>query len=146
MLLMRDTVGRAAHRWIPHQKLHWMHLVSSLLRKNLSFFISFFFTFHREEVLALQFFVPQISLQAEKISLNLRDKKMLLCWKKIDLSHLLLFVSVGSSDLGWRQIMGTCAPKFTFLGQKGTDFPNLGTQNSTVTFFLRKASKGHKKA
>ena len=34
-----------------------------------------------------------------------------------------------------RRIMATCAPKFTFLDQKGTDFPNLGTQNSTVTFF-----------
>ena len=43
--------------------------------------------------------------------------------------------------------MGTCAPKFTFLDQKGTDFPNLGTQNSTETFFSsKKAYIGHKKA
>ena len=52
-----------------------------------------------------------------------------------------------SSDVGWRRIMVTCAPKFTFVDQKGTDFPNLGTQNSTVTFFSwNKAFKGHKKA
>ena len=71
------------------------------------------------------------------------------------------FVNVRSSDrqvgswdrrmtsdaVGCRQIMVTCAPKFIFLDQKGADFPNLGTQNSTVTFFSRnKAFKGHKKA
>ena len=53
----------------------------------------------------------------------------------------------GSLDIGWRRIMGTRTPKFTFLGQKGTDFPNLGTHISTVTFSSsKKASKGHKKA
>ena len=43
--------------------------------------------------------------------------------------------------------MVTCPPTFTFLDQKGTDFPNSKTQNSTVTFFSgNKAFKGHKKA
>ena len=61
----------------------------------------------------------------------------------------LFFSDQKSSDrvVGWRRIMVTCAPKFTFIEQKGTYFPNLGTQNSNVTFFSwNNAFKGHKKA
>ena len=138
-----------AHRWIPHQKLHWMHLVSLFFRKSLRLFISFFHFSPRRSFGTSIFWTSNLltswkkSLLISKIKNIVRLKK-----KSIYLTFSFsFFVSVGSLDIGWHRIMDTCAPKFTFIDQKGTDFPNLGTQNSTVTFFSwNKAFKGHKKA
>ena len=68
--------------------------------------------------------------------------------------HQLRRSGTGASELNhlpkslfFSQIMGTCAPNFTFFDQKRADVPNLGARNSTVTFFCwNEASKGHKKA